>query len=196
MPGPHDDMRFSRIETRATMPNGKVVTTWHSYPLGVGKDEYDRIDAALVRIYGNDNCRTIGTPMGHPDSTFEATDRNYPDPAPATTPKVQAGMVVVVGIDILEFGDIQASETFSINRTIEGAAREVAAYVDEQLERRSMNLSDTERDALIGHISTRDGINLADGGPDEVAGIDRGRMLEIAGILNSTFGLRVQELGA
>lgn len=50
-----------RIETRAVGPNGKIVTSWNSYPLGVGYDEYRRIDAALVRAFGNEGSRTVGT---------------------------------------------------------------------------------------------------------------------------------------
>jgi len=57
---PYAHRRFRRIETRAVLPDGQVRTSWRSYPLGVGKDVYDRIDAALVRAYGNDNCRTTG----------------------------------------------------------------------------------------------------------------------------------------
>jgi hypothetical protein len=61
MTDPYAHRRFRRIETWARMPDGTTRTSWNSYPLGVGKDVYDRIDAALVRAYGNDNCRTIGT---------------------------------------------------------------------------------------------------------------------------------------
>ena len=41
MTDPFANMRFARIETRGVMPNGKIVTSWRSYPLGVGKGEYD-----------------------------------------------------------------------------------------------------------------------------------------------------------
>lgn len=59
----HEKRRFRRIETRAVTPAGKVVTGWYSYPLGVGYDEYTRIDAALVRAFGSDGSRTVGTFM-------------------------------------------------------------------------------------------------------------------------------------
>ena len=195
MSGPHDNMRFGRIETRAVTKGGKVVTAWYSYPLGVGKDVYDRIDSELRRIYGNDGSSTIGTPIGHPNLSVERPSRLEDVPADPAAPAGLA-MVVVVGIDILEFGDIQSSETFSVNRTVEGAAREIVAYVEKQLERRSMTLTEQERDMLVRHISAKDGINLVEKSPDNVDGVDRGRMLDMAGILNSTFGLRVQELGA
>jgi len=58
---PYAHRRFRRIETRAVLPDGRVRTGWYSYPLGVGKDVFDRIDRALVRAYGNDSCRTTGT---------------------------------------------------------------------------------------------------------------------------------------
>lgn len=61
MTDPYANRLFSRIETRATLPDGRVRTSWNSYPQGVGKDVYDAIDRALVRAYGNDNCRTVGT---------------------------------------------------------------------------------------------------------------------------------------
>lgn len=57
---PYAHRRFRRIETRAVLPDGRVRTSWRSYPLGVGKDVYDRIDAALVRAYGSVNSRTTG----------------------------------------------------------------------------------------------------------------------------------------
>jgi hypothetical protein len=63
---PHAKMRFSLIETSAIMPNGKVVTSSRSYPLGVGKDVYDKIDADLRKAFGNDGSRTKGTPMDAP----------------------------------------------------------------------------------------------------------------------------------
>ena len=57
---PYAHRRFGRIETTARMPDGSMRTSWRSYPLGVGKDEYDRIDAALVRAFGRDGTRTTG----------------------------------------------------------------------------------------------------------------------------------------
>ena len=65
---PHAKMRFSHIETRAVMPNGKIVTNWYSYPLGVGKDVYDGIDAALRKAFGNEGSRTDGTPIKHSEA--------------------------------------------------------------------------------------------------------------------------------
>lgn len=61
--GPFSNMRFQHIETRAVMPNGKTIQRTISAPLGIDKDEYDRIDQAMVRAFGND-IRTVGTPLG------------------------------------------------------------------------------------------------------------------------------------
>jgi hypothetical protein len=84
MTDPYAHRRFRRIETRATLPDGRVRTSWNSYPLGVGKDVYDRIDAALVRAYGNENCRTTGTFMDDEGSVLKSdrTRRDGPMPAP------------------------------------------------------------------------------------------------------------------
>lgn len=60
MTDPYAHRRFRRIETRAVLPDGRVRTSSYSYPLGVGKDVYDHIDAGLVRAFGNENCRTTG----------------------------------------------------------------------------------------------------------------------------------------
>jgi hypothetical protein len=60
---PFAHMVFSRIETRAVLPDGRVITAWHSFPRGVGKDVYDAIDRALVRAYGRRDSRTVGTPL-------------------------------------------------------------------------------------------------------------------------------------
>lgn len=57
---PYAHRRFRLITTRAVRPSGRIVTSWNSYPRGVGKDVYDRIDADLVRLYGNENSRTVG----------------------------------------------------------------------------------------------------------------------------------------
>lgn len=60
---PHAHMTFQRIETRAVLPDGRVITSWHSYPRGVGKDVYDRIVAAHTRAFGVQGSRIVGTPM-------------------------------------------------------------------------------------------------------------------------------------
>lgn len=57
----NDKRRFKRIDTIAILPCGRRVTATRSYPLGVGKDVYDKIDADLVKAFGNDGARTIGT---------------------------------------------------------------------------------------------------------------------------------------
>lgn len=61
--GPHSHMIFKRIETRAVLPDGRVRQSCRSYPLGVGKDVYDRIDADLRRAFGSNGSRTVGTPI-------------------------------------------------------------------------------------------------------------------------------------
>ena len=61
--GTNDKRRFKRIETEAVIRDGRKVQVWHSFPLGVGKDVYDAIDAALVKAFGNHGSRTIGTFM-------------------------------------------------------------------------------------------------------------------------------------
>ncbi len=63
MSHPFDRMRFSRIETRGTLPDGRVITASYSYPEGASHDEYARIDAALRKAFGNNSSRTVGTPM-------------------------------------------------------------------------------------------------------------------------------------
>jgi len=75
---PYAHRRFRRIETRAVLPDGRVRTSWNSYPLGVGKDVYDRIDRALVRAYGNDSCRTTGTFLEDASSVLKS-DRTRRD---------------------------------------------------------------------------------------------------------------------
>lgn len=61
MKDPHANALFTRIETRAKLPNGKVITSTRSYPTGATKEEYDRIDADLVKAYGNEGSWTKGT---------------------------------------------------------------------------------------------------------------------------------------
>lgn len=52
---------FSHIETRATLPDGRVISSSYSNPLGYTKADYDRIDAALVVAFGNQGSSTTGT---------------------------------------------------------------------------------------------------------------------------------------
>ena len=61
MNNPHAKRLFSRIETRATLPDGRTVTSTRSYPEGVGYDVYRQIDEDLVKAYGSDGSKTIGT---------------------------------------------------------------------------------------------------------------------------------------
>lgn len=75
---PYAHRRFRRITTRAVLPDGRVVTSWRSYPLGVGKDVYDRIDAALVRAFGNENSRTTGYFFDEDDGALKS-DRTRRD---------------------------------------------------------------------------------------------------------------------
>lgn len=55
--------RFSVIETRATLRDGRQISSWKSYPQGVGLTEYRRADAEAVRAFGSDGTMTIGTPL-------------------------------------------------------------------------------------------------------------------------------------
>ncbi len=61
MSNPHAKRLFGRIETRATLPDGRIVTSSVSYPRGVGYDVYRKKDEDLVRAFGNDGSKTIGT---------------------------------------------------------------------------------------------------------------------------------------
>ncbi len=54
---------FARIETESVLPDGRRISTWRSYPEGVGLDEYRLIDRNAVRAFGSDGTRTIGTPL-------------------------------------------------------------------------------------------------------------------------------------
>lgn len=63
MSNPHEKRLFRRIETRAIGPHGKIVTSWNSYPLGATYETYRRIDAALVRAFGTNGSKTVGTFM-------------------------------------------------------------------------------------------------------------------------------------
>ena len=61
MSNPHAKRLFGRIETRATLPDGRTVTSSVSYPEGVGYDVYRKADEDLVKAYGNEGSKTIGT---------------------------------------------------------------------------------------------------------------------------------------
>ena len=61
MSTPHAKRLFGRIETRAKLPDGRTVTSSVSYPEGVGYDVYRKTDEDLVRAYGNDGSKTVGT---------------------------------------------------------------------------------------------------------------------------------------
>ena len=61
MSNPQAKRLFGRIETRATLPDGRTVTSSVSYPEGVGYDVYRKTDEDLVRAFGNDGSKTIGT---------------------------------------------------------------------------------------------------------------------------------------
>ena len=62
------EAKFTHIETQAVIrhhsgdrsKDRKIIRSI-SYPAGVDKHEYDRADRELVRAFGNDNSRTIGT---------------------------------------------------------------------------------------------------------------------------------------
>jgi hypothetical protein len=50
-----------RIETRAVMTNGKIVTGWYSYPMGTGQSTLAEIDEGLARAYGRGNYHIVAT---------------------------------------------------------------------------------------------------------------------------------------
>ena len=52
-----------RIETRAVMANGKVVTGHYSYPLGTSQETSRRIEAGLVRAFGRTGTKVVGIPI-------------------------------------------------------------------------------------------------------------------------------------
>lgn len=63
-----EEMVFSRIETRGVLPDGRVITSWNTFPRGVGYDVYRQMERALVRAFGNEGSRTVGTPMERTDT--------------------------------------------------------------------------------------------------------------------------------
>lgn len=52
---------WSRVETTAVV-RGKPITSWYSFRTPISTDEVRRMDAALVRAFGNDGSRTVATP--------------------------------------------------------------------------------------------------------------------------------------
>ena len=56
---------FSKIDTRAVLPDGRVITASRSKPSGYTKAEYDEINAALVAAFGVRGSRTEGTYLDH-----------------------------------------------------------------------------------------------------------------------------------
>lgn len=60
---PHAKMRFRQIENRGVLKDGRVITTIRTYPNGADIKEYRRIDSEFRDAFGNDNSKTIGTPV-------------------------------------------------------------------------------------------------------------------------------------
>lgn len=56
-------MRFSLIETKAVLPDGRTVSAWRSYPEGIDIAAYREIDRQMARAFGNDGTVTKGTPI-------------------------------------------------------------------------------------------------------------------------------------
>lgn len=52
-----ESLRFDQIETIALL-RGRKIQSYHSFKTPVGIEEVRKIDAALVRAYGNENART------------------------------------------------------------------------------------------------------------------------------------------
>lgn len=61
MSNPHAKRLFGRIETRAKLPDGRTITSSTSFPQGASYEVYRKIDEALVRAFGSDGSKTIGT---------------------------------------------------------------------------------------------------------------------------------------
>jgi len=61
MSNPHAKRLFGHISTRAVLPDGRIVTSTISYPQGIGYDVYRQIDEDLVKAFGSDGSKTIGT---------------------------------------------------------------------------------------------------------------------------------------
>ena len=54
------EARLKVIETRAVLPDGRVVTSYRSKPSGYTIAEYRKIDAALVRAFGSKDSYVSG----------------------------------------------------------------------------------------------------------------------------------------
>jgi hypothetical protein len=63
-----ESLKFKHIETEAMLRGRKIISTY-SYRTPVDIYEYRRIDRALVRAFGCENTRTIGTPADFKIST-------------------------------------------------------------------------------------------------------------------------------
>ena len=55
----HKEM-FVKVETFARL-RGRLITSVISAPRGISYERYLEIDRSLVRAFGNENSRTIGT---------------------------------------------------------------------------------------------------------------------------------------
>jgi len=185
MSDPHANMRFSRIEASSQLPDGRKRSCWYSYPLGVGKDEYDRIVAAWIRAYGTRHTRVVGTPMDHPSISVE-TPWFF-----AKRPTLDDGMVAVVKILVAED---EPEDVMGVNRTIAGAAGRILDDVAERLERRGVPLTDDERAALAATIE-RDWSLQLDGDIVSPSDIEQGRLLEIGACVEAGYAIDAKEIG-
>lgn len=186
MTDPFANMRFARIETRGVMPNGKIVTSWRSYPLGVGKGEYDRINADMVRLYGN-GVRVVGTPMGHPSLGVE---RSWHFPM-TDRPVLAEGEIAIVRMIVADDDEI---EVMGVNRTLDGAIVRILDDVAKRLEEDGDPLTDGERSALTATL-VRDWTLQLDGDIVSPADIEDGRLLEIGACVGVGYEIGRQTLG-
>lgn len=56
-------MTFARITVIATLPDGRNVTQYHSFPRGASLATYRELDRRAVVAFGSDGTRTIGEYM-------------------------------------------------------------------------------------------------------------------------------------
>lgn len=49
------------VETRITFPDGRVIKNIRKFPEGITREEYRRIDLEMVKVYGSQATKTIGT---------------------------------------------------------------------------------------------------------------------------------------
>ena len=63
MPDPRQDHPLRRLETRAVMANGKVLTGWYSYPQGAPRSTRQQLEQGLERAYGRANFSIVETLM-------------------------------------------------------------------------------------------------------------------------------------